>query len=1188
MVLRLRTDSFLDFVAQEAERTPKRPTPNPRGICIVSGAIVQQNLREELNRQQYPTARLADITTIESLATDLLKPTAEPHQILNDAYREELIFHILTASDPDETDLQLTDFPASGRLETKTKEDLQTLTQQFPYEKKDAREALLDELDDYYRCTDAGTEADILHEILDDMDDVFPETQSRRSITSFDGLTTLMVEQLNKEGLDRQLSRSHLVNAARSVIGVQWPEQFKHIEWITVSSISIFDNPTLRFLAELGTHSAPPDIDVFCRSGSVDYNQQRFDTLPVETDVHSASDSNAGIPESAEVNIPSTAGTKLVAATQGTVESFPDNVRFVEAPNDRRLVERIANDVRQRIQDGAEPSNFLLVAPDAGAYRTIIEDAFETVGLPIYVQTRRPMANIPAYRYLRSFVTLIEKSEQDEPITHGELMDPLRLGYAPKSSDPDRWPLAGQEFTQIEQRLHLEQQKYNSEADRYPDQGIPFDDWREIISGIYGDDADWAAVHQLLNDVENWHDNAPSTGDELAEELGRYLGTYVHHTVDHERQLYEGPAIDTTRTAITQTHATNLAERVRDQLDTVGVHYDGILSLDVNREPGWSEVGRTLSALLGGDTFGKQQMDRNAIPLVDAGNSYYRSAEIVYVLGMNAEEFPAEPPTPTFLHSSVRQAVHEKATSGVTPFFHFDGRATTYGQALDYYEATLAAGQANAEFVFHHTFRDSRGNDVEWSPFVDIFELDEVAERIDVGEWLAQPAVDDEGNLEETWASVGNRVSSRERLRTLLYNAYRDRPEKAPPIDSNSVTSLTNQLDQTVLRESILPRFDRYHHPPISTTIEASEPAFDTIDYHTVSGSPHYPHELDLLSQCGLKYYYYQFLYNFEGRDPERERIPYYSSNYPHHRLGDLPYLVRENHADPRYVDKWETIITELLPERQSETNGLAQFHSATDLRQWFGSQELFNEYDESTLLQNLEAERRLVAAEQDAGVERKWEWRTGGIITINGHELAVPPYRADRFDTDNGLYYLPIFFTRFSDRARSAFKGCWEHEETNIWEITEHCQELCIECADENCTYNSKYTLDHRLIAGREFETGECDNKVNGVGLQEQYGNINDGSRFIVIKSNHMGDIYGGEGAVSNVETIQPRGGYGQWYDNKVDSWKDDFTAHAERLAADPAIQLTTNDELVTEDECLRCVYKDLCMVPDRGVIDQ
>ena len=836
---------------------------------------------------------------------------------------------------------------------------------------------------------------------------------------------------------------------------------------------------------------------------------------------------------------------------------------------------------------GVEARNILLVAPNAGDSKSLIEHSFETVEIPVYVETRRPFANIPAYRLLQSFVTVIDAYERDEPLTYDELADPLRLGYCPRTAGGRGWPLDGRDFTTIEQELHRKQQYYNRDPDRYEEQGIPFQTWRELIDDIPEWTGPWWAVKIYLDEIESLADNPPTTGEEVVDLLESYLGKYVYRTVDHE-----GPAVDTTRSTLTEMHPTSEAELIRGRLESVGSYYDRIREL-FEVPASWEEVSNALSAGLGGQSYGRTHLDQHAIPVVDAGNAYFREADHLYFLGMDADEFPGEAPTATFLHNDLRQEVYDSAQSGETPYHHLDNRATVYNQAVDFYQTVLMTATQDAEITLCHTYRDERGNDEAWSPFVDLFDLKKDApiksrpvDRVEVGDWLPNPRSET-----EDWTEVAERISPRERLRTLLYQSYRDHPDIDPAITEEDLTNVYERVPETPLTELILPRLQRYHTPPTSVSIEPSEPAFDEVSLDSVVGAPYPPHELDLQTPCGLKYYYYQFLYNFTGKEPPRSEIPKYYASSPHWRLGQLPYIVRENYADPRYVDKWRQIVEEFFPDRQDQRRGLAQFDSKQSIRDWVTSQDLFDEYDLNTIYPNLIAEWELIKQELQQNITRDWAWREGGTITIDDESLHVPAYRVDILTDGDSEYRVPIFFTRFSNRAESASKACFNHDDDNIWDFEEVGDSLCVQChRGDDCTYHSKYVIDHRMLAGYHHETQIVDASVAGIGFQEQYAgsSYDDGQRVIVMRTGIMDKFHPGDGFGDIAfEVLAPRG-----YKNDWQSKTEDWLRHAETLAAtrdtDSTVELSANPTIVQADDCLTCVYRELCMVPDRDVISQ
>jgi ATP-dependent helicase/nuclease subunit B len=1181
MAIRVRGDSLRAFLADRADDIERRPAAKSAGLCILSGQLVRQNLEEHLDKEGIAFAPLVDFTTVESLSGELLAAADRPDQMLADSVRDRLVEEIFRAGDPSMMDASV-ELDPDDILREKERKAIRDLADRLPYEEDEVREAFITELDDYYRWTDAATDLTPAMRELGALENQFAQLQSNRSMKAFRGVERLIESRLGELTRDEYQSRSHLVHAAREEIEEQWRREFSHVDWITVAGISVFDNPTIRFLGALADSAEAPDVHVFLNRGSLNYNIARFEAMSVET----------LSPDSWDVDdhsFDSSAAQELFRATTAAPEEIPEPVTFLEAPTDQRAVERIATEIRDLLRSDVEAGDILIIAPNAGNYKSLVEHAFETVELPVHVETRRPYANVPAYRFLQAFITVIDALDKGEPLTYDELSDPLRLGYCPRDGVGSTWPLDGRAFTKIEQELHRKQQFYNRDPDRYEDQGIPFDIWEDLIDEIPGWTGQWWAVKKYLDDVRSLVDEVPQTGEDLVALLESYLGRYVYQTVDHKRALYEGPAVDTTRSSLSETHPTNQAERIRSELDRVGSYYDRIRQLfDVSGD--WDEISRALSTGLGSGSYGEMHLDQHAIPVVDAGNAYFRDAKYIYFLGMDADTFPGEAPTATFLHNEIRQAVYDSAVSGETPYHHLDSRATGYREAVDFYQAGLMAASEDAEITLCHTYQDERGNSKAWSPFVDLFDLkededlvDRPVDRVEVGDWLPNPR-----SKSESWGEVVDRVAPRERLRTLLYQSYRDYPDSDPALTVEDLQNIYQYIPQDALNNLILPRLRRYHTPPTSVTVSPNEPAFDEVSLGQVTGSPHQPHELDLQAQCGLKYYYYQFFYNFTGEAPTRAEIPKYYASSPHWRLGELPYIVRENYADPRYVEKWQRIVEDLLSDRQSRTTGVAQFESAQDVREWVADHELFDDYDKNTIVPNLIAERELVERELQHGVTREWHWREGGTIQINNEELQVPAYRVDSVHEGGSAYRVPIFFTRFSRRARSAMKACFQGG--NIWSFEERDGSLCIQCGKDGCTYHSKYVIDHRMLVGYRHEEETNDASVVGIGLQEQYAgpSIDDGERVIAMRTG-ITDKFQPNGSFEDpiFEVLAIRGYKSDWTD-AVSDWEAGATTLIDDRDTETAVEFEANTRLVQDDDCLTCVYRDLCRVPDRDVIDE
>jgi len=154
MTIRLRTDSAREYLLERAENLALEPAAKPSGMCILSGRILARNLKEYLNRNSVPTSPLAHFTTIEDLAADFLRPSDEAHHMLTDGVRERFIEGILAGadSDPPEGTVPFTD---QDTLHNQEQLALEELAIRLPYTEEDTLETLMEELDDYYRWTDA-------------------------------------------------------------------------------------------------------------------------------------------------------------------------------------------------------------------------------------------------------------------------------------------------------------------------------------------------------------------------------------------------------------------------------------------------------------------------------------------------------------------------------------------------------------------------------------------------------------------------------------------------------------------------------------------------------------------------------------------------------------------------------------------------------------------------------------------------------------------------------------------------------------------------------------------------------------------------------------------------------------------------------------------------------------------------
>jgi hypothetical protein len=213
----------------------------------------------------------------------------------------------------------------------------------------------------------------------------------------------------------------------------------------------------------------------------------------------------------------------------------------------------------------------------------------------------------------------------------------------------------------------------------------------------------------------------------------------------------------------------------------------------------WTEVERALSATVGSGSHGARHLDGQAVPFVDMGNSFFRSAKHLFVLGMNSGEFPSTTVSSSFLPERLRQVVYERAGSGEVAHEHLDGRSVSYSRALDFYEATLGVAESGAEITLVHTHRDREGRQIGWSPFLDRGSIDRrtngdspTVERIPAGDPLRLSGAQNRSSrtLEELLESR----SMRECVRILIDQATAERAGSARTLTSQEIETVLERL----------------------------------------------------------------------------------------------------------------------------------------------------------------------------------------------------------------------------------------------------------------------------------------------------------------------------------------------------------------------------------------------------------
>lgn len=1129
-------DSFIERQYNIGQGTT--PSPTPPGLCLLSGQIVQRNLKRKLTQRNIPPSSIADYVTIEDIGSQLLESSAErPVVEIDDDFRQRLEASALSEAE-------------EGELG----DDLESFANRIAWHDEETLEELDNELSDYLRATDSAADHSNLVEVAEASTNQFVREDMPTRLDVFRDLADILSHRLDQDDLDLYPTRSHLVSAAKAVVGEHWEPVFGSREWFAVSTLNVLDNTTLKLILEIARLEDGPDIHFFFQNGTYSRQVARLNALIGEENVDTPDDDTI-----TQDYLDGRAAETLINAVQGEEFDTPNTLRFIEAPERRREAERVVELIREQLSHGTDPVDIIVVARDVGKYKSILEDIFETNEIPYHVETPRPFAHVPAYRFLKATIDLLAAANRGEALDYHQITDPLRLGFCYPHRRSSAWPMDDRKFLYLEQRLHNYQ-------DRNDGENFDFDDWNEFVESREGWDYAWELMEEYLEWIRQRISDPPEDGTQIRGLMRELLREYVFQRIPDRRGIPGGPGIEPTRTNLGHPHPSSTGQRILNQADAVGRHYD--FSLDIlDNEPSWDETARAIGEVIGSGTYGVSNNDGQAIRILDAGNTYFLDASVMYFLGLASGEFPVDSESPSFIHDELRNDVTRLSAQGTQPELHLNSRLSQYEVDLDIYETTLRA--STGEISLLHRYKDADRNQINWSPFVDLLPTDQLQNRVRADEWLP------ERDEHETWEAISERIAEKDRIRLLYHHSHRPHPNTWPSITAGDITDIASHTAQDQVVESIIPRYDRYARPPTSIEVTGDEPAFvgNNLDLNDVIGGPIRTHEADLLSHCQLKYYFYQLLFNYQGEDVLRDEIPFYRGGEPDYRLGELPHAIRHNYTEDRYAEQWESIIEHHLQDRQT---ALDAFDSIDELERWFEESDDFTEWDQNSLLPVLIDEWELVQAELDAGIERDWDWQEGQDLEISDDVdllLRQPGHRRDAFPQDDD-YGLPIFFIRNTSYGQKAIKRCWQYDGDHQAQSS---HAVCRTCGNlESCTYPTKYVLDHRFHS----VVAEGSDLV-GIQYQERFDSR---SRRGHLKNNHVEGVRGG--LVDDAEDDFGNDTFQAWLWHQV--WRDQLQEESEAILTHldvegngGSVQFDVNEEFVDAGGCVTCVYRDMCMVP-------
>ena len=1111
--------SLLSFLDTQLDREVD-PTDSPRGLCLVAGGIVGRNLEDELARQDIPTAGV-DISTIEETARTLLdahhrRRGDDPNavEILDQQLCEALVVDAITNA------------PCSGSDSLDAVADLLSA---FDWAGRPTlRDTLWNELDRYFRMTDAGSDhaaaVDVAVDLVDR--DPYAGSRSRKALTAFKQLHTALQQRTADLPETTSLSRSHLVAAAREVLATEWTACYPDIEWVAVDTISVLDNPTLRLFETLATLDEGPELYFFgteAGAGSTLYD--RLAATSLDPDLR----------ESDEPDLPH------VAALMDTVEGAPPesvpNTAFIEAPDGRRELDAVARRIRDLTgmagnanrsepnteTNGTTCGDIVIAAKDVIPYRSRIDDVFTSHGIPTHIEARQPLMQTVPYRYLQATFELLTALTDDGPVTAEDLVDPLRLGFCPPESTGE-WPIDGETVAEIDGRLEA---LGNGSAS---DDGQSVDDWTTAIRAAFSP-TETPAIHTYVDWLEATVETPPESGEEVAALVESLLDALLTPLAEGSVRQPAGPGIDARRTALGTKHDSHIVARLRRQADRVGRYVDRAVETDLG-EPGWKLATTALKNVCGGASYWPRNADGNAVRIVNAANAHYLDADYVFVIGLAAEEFPAERSPPNFFHEGLYTAVRDTASEtddGAAAYLHAPTSHTQFEGDIDEYRAAVGAATEGVRCC--RQYRTTEGDPLAWSGFVDAYTARaEGVQQIAASEWL--PPVGDEDP-----AAASRTATPRDRLR-LLAATFPEGVESgaastgrsaAALTDREGIVDLLSRVGGDAYTTEIEPRRRRYRGQdsrPI--TVDPNEPAFDSQTLAELVGPPIRLHELDLHTNCQLKYYFHQYI---DDGSTDRDAV------------GDLPTPLGERYPTPAFRDGLRRLITadDRLADRQA---ALGRYGTLGEFRDQLASWIETDPSVDRRLMQPLLGEYQAVQRELAAGIGREWRWEPASTIRIGGHAVRVPGHRVDVL-SDTELE-IPVWYTD----ADGAAQGLVEQSMASGGSIT---------------------ARDHRLLV-----SAETVDTFAGCLVYDPTSATPTEPRGIVVGDdlNPLPDVVPEASNLARIGRTDWQQRHEQWLDETT-------TALGSMTASGEPITYCVSESFVDGGGCRGCDFRDLCRVP-------
>lgn len=707
---------------------PNTPT-TPSGLSIVSGSIAQKALKERLVQDGIPDS-LTDYTTIEETARNIVETDRGiPVTVLSVSKRQRAIRAILADAQDNPT----------GKCP-----EIETIADRLPWETSSVIEQFDAEYVEWTRATAAGDDHADLEELIDRVRDDNPHAAAKTEeyITAFHQLDNQLISLVDAE---TYVTRNHMVRDAADAVPRVWHNCYD-IDWVTFSTISVLDNPTMRLLVALAEFQDGPELHLFVGAGTRDFFTDR---LRAAESYHGYT-LNDQPDDDTPVTPPTSIGADLLAAAENYTQSSHTSaeIQLIETPDSRREVEHVFHDINKQLTDDADPQDLLVIGREALPYQTDADDIARLYNMPVHTEARQETKYMAAYALVEGIFELFA-TPQNDYIGFFEFLEPVRSGFS-LPGHTGTWPIPDGAIRQAK-RLITDQHSANLNT-------VRISDWIDYFQNTNG-------IDQRLVDYSRWVNSYRTSSPDAAtleELITDSLESYITDTLPGRTgETFGGIAITPNRIRATQKAPEYFAKRIQRTAESVGKHFDWATTNLSNANSDWREALTAFLGVVGDSDYGLPNEDADAIRLIDAGNSFYRSADRVYIMGLASGTFPTTSGKHSFIHPDIRTAArtHKKKF----PFIYLNNDRAQYERDLDMYEASLRA--ATTEIVLTRPYKDRDNRDVTQSPFLDACDLENATRRLNMDELLPTPDRD----AGESWTDLWPTISQKDRIRILMH-----------------------------------------------------------------------------------------------------------------------------------------------------------------------------------------------------------------------------------------------------------------------------------------------------------------------------------------------------------------------------------------------------------------------------------